>query len=175
MRLIKRKKNGFTLIELILTIIVVGIISSVSAKILLSGIDTYSFVTNMKDATQHARVAMDRMIAELMLVRQNDITYIGNERISFYDQSGTGTSFRKYTSTSGTGGQPTIARGSDFLAGRLGFIDFDYLKSDGTDATSILQLRKINVELSIDALGGYGSVTLRTEIFPRNFMYNNFQ
>lgn len=165
------KKRGFTFIEVVLTIIVVGIIAGVTAKVLLSGLDTYSFITNRKDAAQHARVAMERMIDELLLVEWDDVTWMGNEHLTFIDRDNSTTSFKRDTEE----GIPILERGNDFLAGPLGLIDFDYLREDGSVAYFNTQLRRINIELAIDALGGHGIVNLRSEVFPRNFMYDNFR
>lgn len=167
----KKHPRGFTIIELVLTIILVGIISGVTAKILMSGIDTYSLITSRKDAFQNARVSMDRMVSEATLLRSSDIISIGNEQLRFYDRSGYSTSFKRASKN----GLPVINRGNDFLGGLLGILDFDYLKADGTGTSTISQIKKINIEISIDTLGGYGSIDLRTEVFPRSLMYDNFQ
>lgn len=165
------KQKGFTLIELILTIVLIGIISGVTAKILMTGIDTYSFVTNRKDASQHARVAMERMVDEMILFQWTDVSFMGQSRLSYWDQDGHSSSFKSDTMN----GQPVLKRGNDFLAGVLAFLDFDYLRADGSNASFAWQLRRLNIEVSIEALGGYGDITLRTEVFPRNFMYSDFE
>lgn len=166
----KNRKAGFTFIEMILTIVIVGIIAGVTAKILLSGIDTYSFIMNRKDAVQHARVGMERMVDELELLRWFDITRMNGNHLGYTDRQGNISSFKSGT----LGGQPVLLRGDDFLAGRLGLISFAYLKANGTNATFSWDVKKINVQLTIESLGGYGSIVLRTEVFPRNFMYSNF-
>lgn len=171
MRIINKNKWGFTLIEMLLTIVIIGIMAGVAAKILLSGLDTYSFVVSRKDATQNARIAMDRIASEVLLLEEGDITFIANNRISFEDENGLSTSFQTQVS----GNQTNITRGNDFLAGPLGFLDFDYLRADGADAAMISEIKKINIELSIDSQGGFGPVTFRTEVFPRNFMYEDFR
>jgi len=166
-----RKIAGFTLVELILAILIVGAIAGVSAKILLSGIDTYEFITTRKNATQNARVAMERMVDELVLLKQWTIDSMAENKISFFDYTSTYASFKTDTFN----GEPAILRGEDFLAGPSGLLDFDYLAEDDTNTASTWDVRKINIELQIDAEGGNGSITLRTEVYPRENMYSDFE
>jgi len=164
-------QKGYTLIELILTIIVVGIIAAVSAQILMRGIDSYNFIMNRKDAVQHARVGMDRMLEELLLVRSIDIISAGDTQVSFWDYSGASVNFRRYT----VNNVWQLYRKDDFLAGSVAFLDFDYYNSSNQATSLAWSVRRINIELTVQALGGAGSVPVRCEVFPRNFMYSNFQ
>jgi len=159
------------LIELVLTIVVVGIIAAVSAQVLLRGIDAYNLITNRKDALQHARVGMDRMIDELLLLDSFKITSISDTKIEFWDDNNSLTNFRRTTQS----GHWVLYRGDDFLSGIVGLLDFDYFKSNGAAAVWPWDVRRISIELTIQALGGVGSIPLRTEVFPRGFMYNNFR
>ncbi len=163
--------KGFTLIEIILTIMVVGVIAGVSAKVLMDGIDTYSLVTSRRDAVEHARVGMDRMVSELLLVDSNDITLASGTKVSFTDANNSSTNFQRKTV------QNTweLYRGDDFLAGIVGLLDFDYYRDNGNSTSWPWLVRRINIELTVQTLGGYGTIPLRTEVFPRNFMYTNFR
>jgi prepilin-type N-terminal cleavage/methylation domain-containing protein len=164
-------KKGFTLVETILTIIVVGIIAGVSGQVLMRGIDAYSMITNRKDAIQHARVGMDRMMYELLLVDSSKLTSVSDTRIDFVDMNGSAANFRR----ANVYGTLDLVRGNDFLAGQVALLDFDFFKSDGTSAVFPWDVRRISIELTAQALGGYGTIPLRTEVFPRNFMYTNFR
>lgn len=164
-------ESGYTLIELVLTIIIVGIIAVVTASVLLRGIDTYSLVMNRKDANQHARVGMDRMVSELLLARWYDFTLINDTKIDFWDRDGSATSFKRTTYE----GTVDLYRGNDFLAGQIALLDFDFYKQDNSTASWPWDVKRINIELTVQSLGGFGSVPLRTEVFPRNFMYSNFR
>lgn len=164
-------KKGFTLIELILTIIIVGIIAGVSASVLMRGIDSYALVMNRKDALQHARVGMDRMVSELMLTRLIDITYISPTHIGFFDVNGSATSFKKKTYYNTV----DLFRGDDFLAGQISLLNFTFFKSNDQAATWPFDVKRIGIELTIQTIGGYGTIPLRTQVFPRNYMYSNFR
>lgn len=164
-------KKGFTLIETILTIIVIGIIAGVSGQVLMRGIDAYALITSRKDALQHARVGMDRMVNELLLVSSATVTSVTDTRIDFRDIDNIVANFRR----ANIYGTLDLVRTNDFLAGQISTLDFDYFKSDGTSAVLPADMRRINVELTTQPLGGYGTVAIRTEVFPRNFMYSNFR
>lgn len=164
-------KKGFTLVELILTILVMGIIAVVSAQVLMRGIDTYSLITSRKDALQRARMSMDRMTDELALVNSARLTAIGDTSISFTDALGAASDFRMVVTQTGQ----QLFRGSDFLSSGIGLIDFDFYQSNGGAAIVPANARRINIELTIQTVGGYGSIPLRAEVFPRNFMYTNFR
>lgn len=166
-----RRMKGFTLVELLLTIIVVAIIAGVSAQVLLRGIDTYSLVTSRRDALENARIGMDRMISEMLLVRSSDITGISPTRLDFTDSAGNPTNFKRHSYQ----GTIDLFRNNDFLAGQIALLNFTYYRSDGTFASFPSDVRMIGVELTVQSVGGYGTVPLRTRVFPRNFMYNGFQ
>ncbi len=58
-------KKAFTFIETVLAVVVVGAIAGVAAKVLTSGLDVYSLIVNRHDASQTARLAMERMVDEI--------------------------------------------------------------------------------------------------------------
>lgn len=174
----KKNKLGFTFVETILAIVVVGVIAGVAAKVLVVGLDVYALIVNRNNAFQSARVAMDRMVDELTMLHSDDITWIGNQRINFRDTDNNLTNFRKSTySSQSRPGQtiPCIFMSNDFLVGEVSVLDFDYFKLDGSTATTVSQVRRINVDMTVTSLAGGGSVHLRTDVFPRNFMYSNFE
>lgn len=176
-----RVAKGFTFVETILAIVVVGVIAGVAAKVLVAGLDVYSLIVNRNNAFQTARLAMDRMVDELVLLNPWDlrnITYMGDTRVSFIDTDRIATNFRKTTYSRPGSSIPCINRGADFLAGDVTTLDFDYYKADGTAANMFwdaFNWRRINIEFTVTAQGSAGAVHLRTDVFPRSFMYSNFE
>ncbi|MCK4814344.1 prepilin-type N-terminal cleavage/methylation domain-containing protein, partial [bacterium] len=59
----------FTLIELVIVIVVVGVIASVFAILIIQGIDTYGFITIREDILSEAELAMERMVREIRQVQ----------------------------------------------------------------------------------------------------------
>lgn len=169
------KRLGFTFVETLLTVVIVGIIAGVAAKVLVAGLDIYAMVVNRNDAVQSARVSMDRMVDELLLVKSSDLIAMGDTIFSFRDADGELTAFTRVTASIGGQSVPCIYRGPDFLARDAVQFDFDYYRADGLAATTLADLRRINIDLTVETRSDAGTIHLRTDVFPRNFMYGNFE
>ncbi len=78
-----KRKKGFTFVETLLSVVVIGVVAGVAAKVLISGLDVYALIVNRHDASQTARLAMERMVDEITMIETLDITGMYNERFSF--------------------------------------------------------------------------------------------
>ena len=171
----KKKSSGFTFVETILTVVIITAISGVAAKVLLTGLDVYSLIVNRHDAIQTARLSMERMVDETLLVKTINILGLTNTRFSFRDIYNNSTNFKTKTVTMDGQSVQCIYRDDDFLAGNVTFLDFDYMKADGTSTILAWQVKRVNIDINVEAPANAGTVHLRTEVFPRNFMYDNFE
>ena len=173
---LRSKVSGFTFVETVLTIVIIGVIASVAAKVLLVGLDIYSLIVNRNTAFHNARAAMDRMQDEMLLLRNIDFISIGSTNFGFRDVDGALTSFKKSTVTSHGKSVPCIMRGTDYLAGDVTQLAFRYYMLDGSQVSFWpLFVRRINIDFTVTALNNAGSIHLISNVFPRNFMYSNFQ
>lgn len=59
------RENGFTLIELILVIMLIGIISASTAMLMLQGTKSYADLVDRKESLHNARIAMERISREV--------------------------------------------------------------------------------------------------------------
>lgn len=171
MRRAGKKVLGFTLVETVLTIVIVAIISTVTAKVLITGLDLYSLIINRTNIGQGMRESMERMFDELVLLRWTDVTWMSGTRLGFVDRQGVSTSFRSRTVNS----YPCLYRDDDYMMMNVTSLDFDYFKSDNSAASFSWQLKRIKVDFTATDPAGFGSVHLRTEVFPRSFMYTDFE
>jgi len=171
----RRKKRGFTFVETLLTVVIISVIASIVAKILLVGLDSYALIVNRHDALQTARLAMERMVDEIVMFESSDIYGIYNTRLNFNDVYDDSTNFRKTNATMGGQSVPCIYRKGDFLAGNVTLLDFDYYRDNGSATTLPSRVRRINVDFTVQAGAGAGTVHVRTDVFPRAFMYDNFE
>jgi prepilin-type N-terminal cleavage/methylation domain-containing protein len=56
---------GFTLMELILTIVIAGMLAGFSAQMLVAGADTFDYLTVRKEGLEDSRIAMQRIVKEV--------------------------------------------------------------------------------------------------------------
>lgn len=92
--MIEIKRNGFTLVELIITIIILSIIAGGSAILMSKGLDAFFAGCNMLDADWQGRVAIERMSRELRNIRSSrDVITATGDSIRFIDNIGNDISY----------------------------------------------------------------------------------
>lgn len=175
MQLRRRKERGFTLLETLLAVLIVGIIASVAAEVLMVGLGIYKLIINRNNAFETARVGMDRMVDEIMLIDSTDISWLGDTKFGFWDIDGHSADFERHTVTQSGRTIPCIYRGDDYLAGNVIQLDFDYYRDNGSTTIWSWLVRRINIEMTVQGPYSTGNIHLRTDVFPRAFMYSNFQ
>ena len=163
------------MVETVLCLVIIAVIASVAAYVLLAGLDVYKLVVDRNNAFQNARIAMDRMVDEFIHLDSTDITWMGGERIGFRDVNGMSTDFDLEIASMGGFSSPCIYRGDDYLANNVIHLDFDYLNEDGHNTIWSWLVRRINIDFTIEAPRGAGTIRLRTDVFPRSFMYDDFR
>jgi prepilin-type N-terminal cleavage/methylation domain-containing protein len=155
--------GGFTLFEVVITIVVMSIIAMTAAMIIASGMSGYSGEVDRADTHYQARLAMERIVREARMIRScTDISAPANPSgtLSFTDISGTAVTF------SASGG--TLLRGVDLLArGITSAQPFRFLDAAGNQTTACPGIWFI--EVAVTATQGPESMHLRTRVHPRNF------
>lgn len=160
---------GFTLIEIVITIVIVGIISSIAAMIILQGMKAYTTEQDLSDIHYQARLSMARMAREIRLIRSQtvaDIPTMNGTTLLYNDINGTQMGFRlnvgniQRTQDNGTTWQ-TLA--TNITGGTV----FTYL--DNTGAVTAAQTSLWIVQIQAAVTQGKESVTMRTTVHPRNF------
>lgn len=170
------KSKGFTLIEAIITIVIVGIISGIAALIILEGIKASSKEQNLSDAHYQARIAMERMAREIRLIRSQtvgDIPTMAAADLVFCDVTGKAVEFqlaaggilnRRESATCA----PLVWGGWNALsASGVNPLTFTYLDSTGSGGATAANLWF--VEINLTDTQGSESLPMRTRVHPRNF------
>jgi prepilin-type N-terminal cleavage/methylation domain-containing protein len=166
-----RKSNGFTLVEIVITIVVVGIIAGIAAMIIAEGARAYSDERSRSDVHYQARLAMERMAREARMVRScGDINGPANPSatLSFTDSNGNAVS---YTVNAGT---KVLSRGADLLAtGIMSAQPFRFLDQNGNETTACSVPAVATdiwfIEISLTDTQNSETLQMRTRVHPRNF------
>ncbi len=153
-------RRGFTLIELILGVVLLGIVSLALTSAFVPTMQTSVSVDTRKDALQNARLAMERMLREIREVRSitagftaTNLTFTGPANIPVtYSWSGVV--------------QDPLRRDADDLACCVQSFALTYLKKDGSAATAPAEVWRIQADLQV--MVGGEKVELRSEVNPRN-------
>jgi len=162
--------GGFTLIELVITMVLIGIVAFIVADAMTTGFKAY-FVTDFrKEALDQARIALERMTREIRNVRSlADIGTANATQFCFVNTDGTRVSFL-FSGTSIVRDEPAAcpsAAVTPILSNNTTG-SFAYLQTDGsTDpAPPSANTRRIRITMMSTISGE--NVTLQSEVWPRN-------
>ena len=160
--------RGFTLVEIVITIVIVGIISGIAAMVILQGAKAYSVEQSRSDVHYQARLALERMGREIRMVRSRtvaDIPMMNPTLFLYTDSQGIQMGFRlnagaaQRTEDNGTTWQ-TLATGVTAL-------NFSYLQQDDVTAATAPTLWLVVIDMTSQQ--GSETLQIRTRVHPRNF------
>ncbi len=166
--------KAFTLIELIMTLVIIGALVWVGTAATLSGIDAWGFFIQRKEILTDGRMAMDRMIREIRMIRDlTSVTAANSSTFSFVDINGSSIVF----SVSSDVINRTENSFTNGLVGNVSGLTFTYLDSGGSQIITPLvspfetDIRGIRIEVSLAKGSGRPAsrpLNLRSEVWPRN-------
>ena len=152
-------RGAFTLIELIIVVVVLGIVAALGTGVIVEAGRAYTRAKTTTDALADAQYALDRLSLELRnLSSPTDITAMGSQAITFTVWG----SSRAY----GKSGTNLRINGKD-IATNVSAFNLVYYQADGNLATTSAQVNRVAAEIAIARNGR--TVSLRTEAFPRSF------
>lgn len=159
--------SGFSLLEMILTLVLVGIIVFVSTNIMINQADMYSFTANRKATISDLRSAVTNISNELSRITTSDINNIYNKAISFTDASGTNTSYRLDASGA-------LYRGSKPMVDNIQDVKIRYMDGNGNPLSptpaNISFVKRIQFTIATKPRNKEESITISTYITPRAFL-----
>jgi prepilin-type N-terminal cleavage/methylation domain-containing protein len=158
------QSNGFTLIEIVITIVLVSILAGFAAMIILQGVRAYSDEDSRSDINYQTRLAVERIAREARQISDcTRITVPANPggTFSFTDiNTGATVTF----SISGT----NLLRNADRLASNISSAQFSFFATDGTTLTTACPGIWF-IDISVTDANGSQSLPIRTRVHPRNF------
>ena len=163
------KKNGFTLIELVMAIVLLGIIAGIGVPLLIAVNQGWLIARDRNQAGEAGMVAMERMLREIRMVN-NDTSIIAadNTTLQFIDVNSYDLTFELSNNTV----RRTNSSASDVLADNVNSLSFTYYDSNGSAIATPLvnpsqtDIRRIRVDFSLSA--DSGNLSFMSEVAPRN-------
>jgi prepilin-type N-terminal cleavage/methylation domain-containing protein len=164
------RKNGFTLVELVIVISVVGIISTIVGSMLLGAIDAWVFKFNRNDILWDGRLALDRMTREIRTIKNStSVTTASSAQFRFTD---TGNKDITY-SLSSTNLNRTENGTANLLAENVSSLTVTYYNSSDavipspTVSPSATDIRRVRINLTLTKNGQ--NVYLQSDASTKNF------
>lgn len=162
--------KGFTLIEAVITMVLMVIVAYIVGAALSSGSKTFIMTDQRKEALDHGRTTIERMTREMRglhtLVGATNATSV---LLCFNAVGGTNISFR-YSSPNvyrGEGNSPCPTPGTEnILSNKISTMGFSYYNGTVVDPSPPANTKVIKIDLT--ALEATESVPLRSEVRLRN-------
>lgn len=136
------KHLGFTLIEMVFTIMIMAIISVVVGRVLFQGYNTMLTSDNISSTGWQGLIALERMSNGIHNIRSSsDITTISANTFGFTDVNGTAVTY----TLSGS----NLLRNGNMLANGVSSLIFTYLDSSGATTATATNVRYIRIAMTL--------------------------
>lgn len=168
---------GFTMVEMIIVIVVVGVIFAIGALVLGRAFESYDLTRKTTDVDWQGRVAMERMVRELRQIRSATATDLAisatsTDPIYFNDADGNPVCFvlsagslrRGEDGPPGLGGCTTNLQP---LADNVTSLNFNYYDNVGAATTTAVYYITVRLAVSENSVGGSINETYRVTLQPR--------
>ena len=166
----KLKKNAFTLVEVLLSMVIISALVVAVGQIMLVGMDSYSLITDRREALQGARLAVNMMENELQTIVNpaTDIIAIAANSITFVPAGGGSVTY----SVSGN----QLLRDTDPLAKNItANTAFTYYTTGGATTSNPAQVYRIHIDIEVDTgVVRSGKVFIKDNVYLRNRYYSAF-
>jgi prepilin-type N-terminal cleavage/methylation domain-containing protein len=161
----KPGRSGFSLIELIVVIVVLGIVASMGAIVVRDGMLGYLRGREITSADWQGRLALERITRELRAIAAPNYSNIaaascGTSNFSFSDITATPIAYAQSAGTLLRNGQP--------LADNVTGLRFYCLQSDG-QTYSTVSSAAYYISVSMVVATANTSATYRSTVKPRSF------
>lgn len=154
-----KSKQGFTLVELLIVVVIAGIIFALASPLLQTGFNAFFTQQNLSDAEWQGRLATERMSRDLRAIPTvANISTAGSNQLIYLDSSGSTVNYQ----LSGT----DLTLSGNVLARGINNLTFTYYDANGAVTGLIANIRYIDINLNITQ--NNTNTTLSTLVNLRN-------
>mgnify|MGYP003394064802 CR=1 FL=1 len=164
------RSKGFTLIEVIIVITIVGIVSVIIGSMLLGVVKAWTFKINRNDILWDGRIALDRITREIRTVKNNtSVTTASSSQFRFTDAGNKDITY----SLSSTNLNRTENGTANLLAADVSALTFTYYDTNGntiatpTVSPSATNIRRVRINLTLTKNGQ--NIYLQSDASTKNF------
>jgi prepilin-type N-terminal cleavage/methylation domain-containing protein len=156
-----KNEAGFSIIEIVIVILIIGILAAISSRVLLEGSTTYYKAQDVMVGYWQGKIAMQRFARDMGKVRsKNNISTATATNLVFTDVEGNNVNYQLSGSSLTINGK-TLADGID-----LANSSFQYFDDTLTTTSTLPLIRYIKLQLKI--IKANTSYTTVNMIYPRN-------
>ena len=163
-----KNKNGFTLIELVITITIMGILSLVASGILIIGTDSFIFICTHSLSTREVQDAFNILHDNIINANSNSINTARNNRFYFINMNGDEVQFQ-YDRRNGYLRYRVVGQNDwhEILKNiQRNKFSFSYYTSNGSYWNNSEALKRVSIEVTLDLPDGNASY--QKNIYIRN-------
>ncbi|UCG35816.1 MAG: type II secretion system protein [Candidatus Omnitrophota bacterium] len=163
-----KKKKGFTLIELVMTAVILSIIALAGAPLMIAVNEGWLTSVRRNEFSESARIAMDRMVRLIRRVKDEDSVFIADSSIfQFINSEDNIITFDKSANIL----RLSVDDSTNDLAADVSLLEFTYFDKDG----AIIAIPKVNPastnvrRIQIDLVFSFGTeqLSFRSQVAPR--------
>jgi len=165
-----KRESGFTLIEIIITLVIVGMMAAIAGMGIVSGIKGYMLAKDNASITQRSQMALARISRELMELVDVDTAQSSLVTYSKFD----GDSVVQQTIYLDSGLVKIVSgstpSGGDTIVDDVGSFTLTYYEGTNTwqTADDIQLLSAIRIDIGLTNPGGGSDISFSTTVTPRN-------
>ena len=166
--------RGFTLLEVVITLLLLGLFVGVLSTFVSSGFKAYFHGQELNESAAQARLALARMTRDLRALKPSQIQVAGSTYLSFIDSEGVTVSYFEYVTYLFRVQGSLSAILGEYLASTNG-LTFNYLQADAvTSTTTPADIRYVIINLKFDhsQWSAVATVTSSDEYFARVALRN---
>lgn len=138
-----KQQRGFSLFELVMVILIMGVISVVVGKTLYQAAQTFMVQKNISETDWQGFIALERLTTDIHNIRSaSSIATITSTQFSFVDADGSTVTYSK----SGN----SLLRSGQTLATGISGLTFSYFNNTGASTSTADQVRYVNISLILN-------------------------